>query len=157
LITALLSGFGRTRLDRFAACSRFAGALTNSRSPEGFVLRPACADPTAIPTSSGRMIGMSLTNLSETRAYNPLDVVEHLATSRDWTFDRSSDDEVTLVVSGDWAEYQLSFTWMSNIEALHLACAFDLKVPALRRTEVIELVTKVNEQLWVGHFDFWEK
>ena len=59
--------------------------------------------------------------------------------------------------AGDWAEYQLSFTWMSEIEALHLACAFDLKVPALRRTEVIELVAKINEQLWIGHFDFWEK
>jgi hypothetical protein len=103
------------------------------------------------------MIGMSLIDLSETRTYNPLDMVERLATSRDWAFDRSSDDEVTLVVSGDWAEYQVSFTWMSNIEALHLACAFDLKVPTPRRSEVIELVTKVNEQLWVGHFDFWEK
>jgi hypothetical protein len=96
-------------------------------------------------------------NLSETRVTNPLDIVEHLASSRDWAFDRASDDEVTLVVSGDWAEYQLSFTWMDEIEALHLACAFDLKVPGLRRSEVIELVTKVNEQLWVGHFDFWEK
>jgi hypothetical protein len=109
------------------------------------------------PTSSGRMFGMSLIDLTEIRTYNPLDNVERMAATRDWAFDRSSDDEVTLVVSGDWAEYQLSFTWMSNIEALHLACAFDLKVPALRRSEVIELITKVNEQLWVGHFDFWEK
>jgi len=100
---------------------------------------------------------MSLIDLTEIRTYNPLDNVERMAATRDWAFDRSSDDEVTLVVSGDWAEYQLSFTWMSNIEALHLACAFDLKVPALRRSEVIELITKVNEQLWVGHFDFWEK
>ena len=98
---------------------------------------------------------MSLTDLMETSAYNPLDNVERMATTRDWAFDRSSDDEVTLVVAGEWAEYQLSFTWMSEIEALHLACAFDLKVPALRRAEVIELVTKINEQLWIGHFDIW--
>jgi hypothetical protein len=103
------------------------------------------------------MIGMSLTDLMETSAYNPLDNVERMATTRDWAFDRSSDDEVTLVVAGEWAEYQLSFTWMTEIEALHLACAFDLKVPALRRAEVIELVTKINEQMWIGHFDLWEK
>jgi hypothetical protein len=103
------------------------------------------------------MIGMSLTDLTEISAYNPLDNFERLATTRDWAFDRSSDDEVTLVVTGEWTEYHLSFTWMTEIEALHLACAFDLKVPALRRTEVIELVTKINEQLWIGHFDFWEK
>ena len=100
---------------------------------------------------------MSLIDLSEIRTYNPLDIVERLATSHDWAFDRANDDEVTLVVSGDWAEYQLSFTWMGDIEALHLACAFDLKVPSLRRSEIVELIAKVNEQLWVGHFDFWEK
>ena len=98
---------------------------------------------------------MSLTDLTEISAYNPLDNFERLATTRDWAFDRSSDDEVTLVVTGEWTEYHLSFTWMTEIEALHLACAFDLKVPALRRTEVIELVTKINEQMWIGHFDVW--
>ena len=100
---------------------------------------------------------MSLIDLTEIRTYNPLDIVERMATSRDWAFDRSSDDEVTLVVSGDWAEYQLSFTWMSNIEALHLACAFDLKVPEPRRGEVLALIALINEQLWVGHFDMWVK
>ena len=82
---------------------------------------------------------MSLTSFTPTSQHNnPVDVVERLATRRDWSFDRSSEDEVTLVVIGKWAEYQLSFTWMSELEALHLACAFDLKVPALRRGEVIE-------------------
>jgi hypothetical protein len=103
------------------------------------------------------MFGMSLIDLSEIRTYNPLDIVERLATSRDWAFDRAGDDEVTLVVGGDWADYHLSFTWMGDIEALHLACAFDLKVPSLRRNEIVELIAKVNEQLWVGHFDFWER
>jgi hypothetical protein len=100
---------------------------------------------------------MSLIDISQAAQSNPVDTVERLATHRDWTFDRSSEDEVTLVVAGEWAEYQLSFTWMCDIEALHLACAFDLKVPAQRRSEVIELVTMVNELLWVGHFDFWAK
>ena len=44
-----------------------------------------------------------------------------------------------------------------EIEALHLACAFDLKVPEPRRTEVLALIALVNEQLWVGHFDMWVK
>jgi len=46
---------------------------------------------------------------------------------------------------------------MSEIEAMHLACAFDLKAPARCRGELIELVTMINEQLWIGHFDFWNK
>ena len=61
------------------------------------------------------------------------------------------------MVSGRWTDYQVSFTWMDDIEALHLACAFDLKVPERRRAEVQTLIALINEQLWVGHFDLWTK
>jgi hypothetical protein len=99
--------------------------------------------------------GMSLIDVSDGRAANPVDTVERLAATHDWSFARASEDEVTLVIAGTFTDYQVSFTWMGDIEALHLACAFDLKVPERRRAEVLELVTRVNEQLWVGHFDLW--
>ncbi|MBR0693786.1 YbjN domain-containing protein [Bradyrhizobium lablabi] len=86
---------------------------------------------------------------------NPLAVVEDIATDNNWAFERSGDDEVTIVSKGDWIDYQLSFTWMGEIEALHLACAFDMKIPQARRAEVQRLVAAINEQLWVGHFDLW--
>ena len=105
------------------------------------------------------MIGgsdMSLGDMEE-QTNNPVDVVERLAAVHEWSFARASDDEVTLVVAGHWTDYQVSFTWMPEIEALHLACAFDLKVPERRRAEVTELAALINEQLWVGHFDVWFK
>ena len=86
---------------------------------------------------------------------NPLDVVERIAAINDWSFERAGDDEITMLVGGKWSDYQVSFTWMHNIEALHLACAFDLKVPERRRSEVQQLIALVNEQLWIGHFDLW--
>ena len=64
---------------------------------------------------------------------NPLAVVEDIAADNNWSFERSGEDEVTIVSKGDWTDYQLSFTWMTEIEALHLACAFDMKIPAPRR------------------------
>ena len=88
---------------------------------------------------------------------NPLDAIEQMATTRAWSFERDTDDEVTLFVSGRFTEYHLCFTWMNDIEAVHLACAFDLKAPARCRPELLELVSMVNEQLWIGHFDFWSK
>jgi len=88
---------------------------------------------------------------------NPLDVVERLATGNDWSFERAGDDEITILVTGRWTDYQLSYTWMNDIEALHLACAFDLKIPDRRRSEAQTLITAINEQLWVGHFDLWVK
>ena len=109
----------------------------------------------AHPSSGSKVDGMALTDFVEHEHVNPVDVVEGMATTHDWSFARASEDEVTLVVAGKWAEYQVSFTWMSDIEALHLACAFELRVPQGRRNEVVELVAKINEQMWVGHFDLW--
>ena len=98
---------------------------------------------------------MPQTALSEPSRTNPLDVVERIAAINDWSFERAGDDEITMLVGGKWSDYQVSFTWMHDIEALHLACAFDLKVPERRRGEVQQLIAMVNEQLWVGHFDLW--
>jgi hypothetical protein len=86
---------------------------------------------------------------------NPLTVVEDLAADHNLSFERSGEDEITIVSKGDWTDYQLSFTWMNEIEALHLACAFDMKIPEPRRGEVQRLIAAINEQLWVGHFDIW--
>ncbi len=98
---------------------------------------------------------MDLTELDLERAGNPVDVIEQLASTNDWMFDRSAEDEITINVGGSWTDYHVSITWMDDIEALHIACAFDLKVPEARRSEVLRLLNMVNEQMWVGHFDLW--
>jgi hypothetical protein len=100
---------------------------------------------------------MSLLELHSARETNPVDVVERLASLHDWSFDRAGDDEIAISVRGRWTDYHISFTWMDDIEALHFACAFDLKVPEPRRAAVLELIALINEQLWVGHFDMWVK
>ena len=98
---------------------------------------------------------MSLIDVGEEPHGNPLDVVERVAAANGWSFERASDEEITLLVTGKWSDYQLSYTWMFDIEALHLACAFELKVPERRHAEVQQLVSLINEQMWVGHFDLW--
>ena len=89
------------------------------------------------------------------RAEHPLDVVERLANTHDWRFDRADENEISVSVTGSWCEYHVAFTWLDDMEALHVACAFDLKIPVRRRPDFIELVSLINEQLWVGHFDLW--
>jgi hypothetical protein len=98
---------------------------------------------------------MTLIEISEEQRVNPLEVVERVASSNGWSFERASDEEITLLVTGKWSDYQLSYTWMFDIEALHLACAFELKVPDRCRPEVQQLISLINEQMWVGHFDLW--
>ena len=89
------------------------------------------------------------------RNSHPVDVVEHLASLHDWMFERSTDDEINISVRGSWCDYHVSFNWRDDVEALHLACAFDMRVPAQRRDEMYRLIALINEQLWLGHFDLW--
>ena len=98
---------------------------------------------------------MTHIDLSEPARANPLDVVERIAATNDWSFERAGDDEITIVVRGKWTDYQISYTWMYDIEALHVACAFEFKVPDRRHVEMLQLLSMINEQLWLGHFDLW--
>lgn len=89
------------------------------------------------------------------RVTNPVDFVEQVAQSHDWPCERTGDDELTLVVAGSWTDYHVSINWRADLESLHLACAFDFRVPDTRLNEIYRLVAQINEQLWLGHFDLW--
>lgn len=100
---------------------------------------------------------MSLAEAEFERDINPVDMIEHVASHNQWEFERSSDDEICLTVSGVWTDYNVSLSWMEDFEALHLACAFDLKVPENRIWETTKLLSLINEQMLIGHFDVWMK
>jgi hypothetical protein len=100
---------------------------------------------------------MALIDIDQTAHSNPLDVVERIASINDWSFERAGDDEINMLIKGRCADYQVSFTWMGELEALHLACAFDIKVAERRRAEVQQLIAHMNEQMWIGHFDLWSE
>ena len=100
---------------------------------------------------------MSSIELTEHKRGNPLEAVERMAAANDWSFERAGEDEITILVRGKWTDYRISFTWMFDIEALHLACAFEFKVPDHCRAEVVNLLSMINELMWVGHFDLWFK
>lgn len=91
------------------------------------------------------------------RNIHPVDIIEHIASINDWTFERQDADEISISVRGGWSDYHVSFNWMEEIESLHIAAAFDLKVPDARKSEVKQLIALANEQMWVGHFDIWSK
>ena len=98
---------------------------------------------------------MSLLEIDVARHPHPVDLIEQVANDNEWAFERTGDDEIAISVAGHWSDYHVSFSWMEDFEALHLACAFDVKVPEARHHEVLKLLAIVNEQLWVGHFDLW--
>jgi len=88
---------------------------------------------------------------------NPLDRVEQIAHGHEWFIDRSAEDEVNMIVAATWGDMTISIHWREDFESLHIACSYDLKVPANRREEIARLLTLVNEQLYFGHFDIWRQ
>ena len=98
---------------------------------------------------------MSAEHVGYGRVTNPIDLIERLSAAHDWSCDRTNDDELTLVIAGTWTDYHVSLNWRDDLEALHVACAFDFRVPENRLNEMYKLVAQINEQLWLGHFDVW--
>ena len=96
-----------------------------------------------------------LLELEADRNVHPVDIIEHIAAINDWSFERQDADEISISVKGGWSDYHVSFNWMEDLESLHIASAFDLRVPDARRAEVKLLISLINEQLWIGHFDLW--
>lgn len=89
------------------------------------------------------------------RGRHPVDAVEKVADFNKWSFERSAEDEIEILVSGSWTDYNVSFSWMEDFEALHIACAFDMRIPSKRALEALRLVSTVNEQMVFGHFEMW--
>lgn len=100
---------------------------------------------------------MSLIEFEFERPGNPVDMIEQVAALNDWAFERSGEDEISISIGGSWCDYHVSFSWMEELESLHLACAFDLKVTEPRKTEIVRLLALINEQMWMGHFDLWSR
>lgn len=96
---------------------------------------------------------------SETResSSNPVDLIEQIAISNDWSFHRQSDEELAAEISGQWCQYRLWFCWHPDMNVLHLSCALDMKVPTKKRDAIFTLLAMANEKLWLGHFDYWSE
>lgn len=86
---------------------------------------------------------------------HPLDMLEQAVEDNGWPFERSGQDEINLSVAGRWCDYHFCFTWREDLQSLHVAVSFDMRVARERRGEIAELLMAVNAQLWLGHFDLW--
>ncbi|MEH6401871.1 MAG: YbjN domain-containing protein [Sneathiella sp.] len=87
--------------------------------------------------------------------HNPLELVESIIVANNWAFERQGNNELTVGVEGNWCQYHLWFSWRPDISAVQFSCAYDLKIPSKKYSDIYELLARMNEQLFVGHFDTW--
>lgn len=85
----------------------------------------------------------------------PVDMLAALFDARGWQCEIVSDDEMTGEVQGSWAKYQIRGIWRADDNVLQLICLPDIRVTGEKRKQAYELLSLVNEQMWLGHFDIW--
>jgi hypothetical protein len=85
---------------------------------------------------------------------NPLDSVEEILYANEWVFDRMTEDELTVQVSGKMGEYTLFFHWQESYSAMQFTCQYDLDIHRDAKAAASQTMTDINTNLWLGHFDF---
>ena len=97
---------------------------------------------------------IAIAGSGETSPTNPLDLLEELVSANNWTFERASEAELAVQITGTWADYHIWTVWHEELRAMYFACHFDCRVPAAKRSDVLDLLALFNENLWLGHFDY---
>lgn len=86
---------------------------------------------------------------------HPIDIVESVAAHHEWDFDRLADDQITMMVEGQWRSYSITLAWSPGEEVLRLICTFDMDPPSDRMPELYATLNLTNDQVWDGGFTFW--
>ena len=93
----------------------------------------------------------------EGTAAGPLDTIERVAASSEFEAQRIDETELHVTLAGSWRDVAVWFAWREEAQVLQIGAPLEMKVPAGCRQAVNELLALVNERLWLGHFDHWER
>ena len=84
---------------------------------------------------------------------NPIDNVEEVLSNNNWTYIRTSQEEVLLKVSGKNSKYHICFLWNEKMNALQFACRHNIEFNEANIVKAQRAVMTINEGLWMGHYD----
>lgn len=86
---------------------------------------------------------------------HPIDIVENIASTQEWEFDRIADDQIAMAVEGQWRTYSVTLAWSGHDETLRLICTFDMEPPDHRIGHLMDALNRVNDNCWAGAFSYW--
>ena len=86
---------------------------------------------------------------------DPLDVVEHVLSAENLPFDRTEEGDLAFSLGGDWKDYELWFAWRPEADCLQLCLSVDIRAKKPRRNAAYELLSLINQRVWLGHFEIW--
>jgi hypothetical protein len=85
----------------------------------------------------------------------PVEMLAALFEARGWSFEITSEDEISAEFKGSWTSYQLRAIWREEDNAMQLLALPDVNVPTEKFPAIYKALGLINEQLWIGHFDLW--
>ncbi|MCB1652139.1 MAG: YbjN domain-containing protein [Alphaproteobacteria bacterium] len=85
--------------------------------------------------------------------HNPIDSIEDVLNAHDWTFERLSEDELSVEVNGRQGRYFLYLVWQDARATLQFYCRYDLEIAPHNLKSAHEALARINQGLWMGHFE----
>jgi hypothetical protein len=86
----------------------------------------------------------------------PIEAFERYFSAQGWDVARHGDEEVAASVAGAWCGYELRALWRPEDGVLQLIAMTGLQAgEGADRAALWEAIGRVNEQLWLGHFELW--
>ena len=86
---------------------------------------------------------------------HPINIVETLAESHAWEFDRVTEDQIAMAVEGQWRTYALTLAWSAADETLRLICTFEMEPPEAKLSALHDVLNRCNDLVWTGAFTWW--
>lgn len=86
---------------------------------------------------------------------HPIDIVESLASTNDWDFDRIAENQIAMAIEGQWRTYSITLAWSDSDQTLRLICTFEMEPPEDKLAQLYVGLNAVNDRSWCGSFTWW--
>lgn len=86
---------------------------------------------------------------------DPIDMLTRYCDAHGWENEPVGEDELVATIAGSWSTYELRGAWRSEDNVLQILMFPEIRLVEDRRSAVIEALSLINEQLWMGHFELW--
>ena len=83
---------------------------------------------------------------------HPIAIMKGLVEANDWQMHHHSSDEIAIEISGYWSDYYISVKWHEDHSSIHISAVLDIFVIDQQKPEMMELISRLNERTWLGHF-----
>jgi len=86
-----------------------------------------------------------------------MDVVEQAVFGAGWACERTEEGLIHCASMTKWGEFGGMFAWRDEPASLGFSLTLDLRAPHAKQSVIADLLRRINERLWLGHFDYWSE